>query len=65
MSSSNGLTFKLLDKDNNNKEIEFKTKLIGKHNIINITAAIAVANYLGINIEKTVPKIREIRRSWT
>ena len=62
MSSSNGLTFKLLDKDNN-KEIEFKTKLIGKHNIINITAAIAVANYLGINIEKTVPKIREIRRS--
>lgn len=63
MSSSNGLTFKLLDKDNNNKEIEFKTKLIGKHNIINITAAIAVANYLGINIEKTVPKIREIRRS--
>lgn len=63
MSSSNGLTFKLSDKDNNNKEIEFKTKLIGKHNIINITAAIAVANYLGINIEKTVPKIREIRRS--
>lgn len=63
ISSSNGLTFKLLDKDNNNKEIEFKTKLIGKHNIINITAAIAVANYLGINIEKTVPKIREIRRS--
>lgn len=63
MSSSNGLTFKLLDKDNDNKEIEFKTKLIGKHNIINITAAIAVANYLGINIEKTVPKIREIRRS--
>lgn len=62
ISSSNGLTFKLLDKDNN-KEIEFKTKLIGKHNIINITAAIAVANYLGINIEKTVPKIREIRRS--
>lgn len=61
ISSSNGLTFKLLDKDN--KEIEFKTKLIGKHNIINITAAIAVANYLGINIEKTVPKIREIRRS--
>lgn len=63
MSSSNGLTFKLLDKDNDNKEIEFKTKLIGKHNIINITAAIAVANYLGINIEKTVTKIREIRRS--
>lgn len=63
MSSSNGLTFKLLDKDNDNKEIEFKTKLIGKHNIINITAAIAVANYLGINIEKTIPKIREIRRS--
>lgn len=60
-SSSNGLTFKLLDKEN--KEVEFKTKLIGKHNIINITAAIAVANYLGINIEKLVPKIREIRRS--
>lgn len=61
VSSSNGLTFKILDK--NNKEIEFKTRLIGKHNIINITVAIAVANYLGINIEKLVPKIKEIRRS--
>lgn len=58
-SSSKGLTFKVFDKEEN-KEIEFKTKLIGKHNITNIAAAIAVANKLGIKIDKMVPKVREI-----
>ena len=62
-SSSKGLTFKINDKNKElktNNEIEFKTKLIGKHNITNITAAIAVANFLGIKIEKLIPKVREI-----
>lgn len=60
ISSSQGLSFTMLDK-NSNKEIEFKTKLIGKHNVINLTAAISVANYLGVPLEKSVHSIREIR----
>lgn len=59
-SSSQGLAFTLLDK-NSNKEIEFKTKLIGKHNFINLTVAISVANYLGIPFNKLVHTVREIK----
>ena len=59
-SSSKGLSFVLLDKKIN-KEIEFKTKLIGKHNVINLTGAISVANYLGIPLEKLVYSVREIQ----
>ena len=58
-SSSQGLSFTMFDKKNN-EEIEFKTKLIGKHNIINLTAAIAVANYLGITLKSLIPHIRKI-----
>lgn len=59
-SSSQGLSFKMLD-NNSNKEIEFKTKLIGKHNVINLTVAIGVATYLGIPLDNLVPRIREIK----
>ena len=52
-SSSRGLSFTM---DN----VDFKTKLIGKHNIVNITAAIAVANYLDIPLNRLVPRVREI-----
>lgn len=58
-SSDKGLSFKLLDKDN--KEIEFKTSLIGKHNVINLTAAIAVADYLGVPLKNSVYSIKEIK----
>lgn len=58
-SSSDGLTFKILD--TSNQEIEFKTKLIGKHNIINITGAIAIANHLGIPISRLTACIRELK----
>ena len=58
-SSSRGLTFKMKDNDSNN-EIEFKTKLIGKHNVLNLTVAISVANHLGIPLEKLVRSVREI-----
>ncbi len=54
VSSQNGLEFTI-------KDIQFKTKLIGKHNVENLAAAIAVANHLGVPIEKLVPKIREIK----
>lgn len=53
-SSSNGLSFTI-------KNIEFRTNLIGKHNIANITGAIAVANYLEIPLERLVSRIREIK----
>lgn len=59
VSSSNGLTFKVLNEDN--KEVEFKTKLIGKHNIINIVGAIACANFMGVKIESLVSRVREIQ----
>ena len=51
-SSSKGISFKMEDKVNNTEEVEIKTKLIGKHNVVNIMAAIAVADYLEIPIKK-------------
>lgn len=53
-SSSQGLSFYIGD-------VEFKTKLIGKHNIVNLTGAIAVANYLDISLDRLVPRTREIQ----
>lgn len=53
-SSSQGLSFSI-------KDVDFKTKLIGRHNIVNITGAIAVANYLEIPLERLVPRVREIQ----
>lgn len=58
-SSSKGLSFSL--SDSFGKEIKFSTKLIGKHNIINITAAIGVANYLGIPLNDLVFPIKDIK----
>ena len=59
-SSSKGLKFKTVDK--NKEEVkELKTKLIGKHNIVNITGAISVADFLGVPSKKIVSKIREIQ----
>ena len=53
-SSSQGLSFSI-------KDVEFKTKLIGRHNIVNITGAIAVANYLEISLNRLVPRVKEIK----
>ena len=58
-SSLKGLTFKI--QDENREEIELKTKLIGKHNVMNITAAMAIGNYLGIPIKNMKASIREIQ----
>lgn len=60
VSSSRGLSFYVKDKKTS-EEVEFKTKLIGKHNIENITGAIAVANYLDIPLKKIVKQVREIK----
>ncbi len=53
-SSSQGLSFSI-------KNVDFKTKLIGRHNIVNITGAIAVANYLEIPLDRIVSRVREIK----
>lgn len=53
-----GITFKVNEKDGNIQE--FKSKVIGKHNIENMVGAIAVANMLGIPLSKLVKRIRQI-----
>ena len=59
-SSNKGLKFKIKDKSTG-EEKELKTKLIGRHNIVNITGAIAVADYLNVPMKKISIKIREIQ----
>jgi UDP-N-acetylmuramoyl-tripeptide--D-alanyl-D-alanine ligase len=58
-SSEKGVSFKV--KDESGKEIEFTTKAIGRYNVVNIMAAIAVANKLGVKMESMIPRVREIK----
>ena len=53
-SSPQGLFFSI-------KNIQFKTRLIGRHNITNLTGAIAVANYLEISLDRLVSRVKEIK----
>lgn len=57
--SSAGVEFTTLDKEQN--EVTFKTKVLGKHNVINLMGVIAVSNYLGIDIKRLVPEISKIK----
>ena len=59
-SSNKGLKFKILDKKTN-EEKELKTKLIGRHNVVNLTGAIAVADYLKVPMKKIAVKVRELQ----
>lgn len=43
------------------KEVEFTTSLIGKHNVVNILAAIAYCCENGIDIEKLQPYVRKVK----
>ena len=58
-SSEKGVSFKV--KDESGKEYEFTTKAIGRYNVVNIMAAIAVANKLGVKMESMIPRVREIK----
>lgn len=51
--SEEGITFKV-------KGIKFTTKLIGKHNILNIVGALTVANKLGIELKDLVESVRRL-----
>lgn len=58
-SSEQGVSFYVRDK--NNKCYSFATKVIGRHNIVNITGAIAVASELGVSMESIIPRVRELK----
>lgn len=58
-SSAKGLEFKLLDDFKN--EIKFKTKLIGKHNVINLVGAFAVSKYFDIKFKNLVNCVQNLK----
>ncbi len=56
--SERGSEFKVKTADG--EVCEFTTKLIGEHNVINITGAIAVSHKMGIPLEKLRPQVRKL-----
>lgn len=56
--SPRGSTFKMKDADG--EEYEFHTRLVGNHNVQNIAGAIAVANTLGIPMEKLRYPVKQL-----
>lgn len=57
--SEKGSTFTIKDKDDNS--IRCTTKLLGKHNIYNILAGVAVAKSLGLSLEQIKSGIEKIK----
>lgn len=58
-SSQKGLTFTL--KKLNSEDIEFKTKIIGKHNIVNLTGAIGISDYIGVLPNTLIPTVKNLK----
>lgn len=58
VATSRGLSFKV--KDNDNKEYIFETKLLGRHNVLNLVGAIAVARNMGIPMATLVQRVRTL-----
>ncbi len=44
----------------NGEKCEYRTKLIGRHNVLNIAGAIAVANKMGISLDELKPAVRKL-----
>ena len=57
--SSKGTEFTVITP--NNEEAQFQTKLLGSHNVVNIVAAIAVSNSLGIPLEDLTIPVRRLQ----
>lgn len=55
--SSRGTEFTVFTKD---ESFTYQTKLIGEHNVLNITGAIAVANTLGIPLSKLALPVKRL-----
>lgn len=56
--SKEGSAFKM--KDSTGKEYEFHTRLVGNHNVQNIAGAVAVANTLGIPMDKLIYPVKQL-----
>ncbi len=56
----NGSTFNLVIKGDKKKYL-FETKLLGKHNIYNILASLALGSYLGVNIERLQIAVKKVK----
>ncbi len=56
--SPEGSAFKM--KDENGREYDFHTRLVGNHNVQNIAGAIAVAHTLGIPMEKLLYPVKQL-----
>ncbi|MCD7724464.1 MAG: UDP-N-acetylmuramoyl-tripeptide--D-alanyl-D-alanine ligase [Clostridiales bacterium] len=56
--SPEGSSFKM--KDQSGREHTFHTRLVGNHNVQNIAGAIAVANTLGIPMEKLIYPVKQL-----
>lgn len=52
-----GTSFTLKKDD---EECEFKTDLIGKHNVINIVGTIAMAHLMGLSLKQLKPQVRKL-----
>ncbi|MGE5456544.1 MAG: UDP-N-acetylmuramoyl-tripeptide--D-alanyl-D-alanine ligase [Ignavibacteriales bacterium] len=58
--SYNGMTFDCIFKGDKNK-YSFSTKLLGRANIYNILAGIALGKYLGISVEQLIIGVRRVK----
>lgn len=58
--SNNGTTFDCIFKGDKNK-YSFKTKLLGKANVYNILAGIALGYNLGINVEQLIIGVKKVK----
>lgn len=56
--SDRGTTFKV--KAPNGESEEYSTKLIGRHNVLNITGAIAICHKLGISLSQLKGQVRKL-----
>lgn len=57
---ANEKSFKVKDK-RTFEDVKFETNIIGKQNIMNLTGAMAVANYLGIDLKTLKPVVRKMQ----
>ena len=57
--SENGTDFLVTAPDG--EAMEYSTRLIGEHNVLNILAAIAISHELGISLEALRPQVRKLQ----
>jgi len=56
--SENGSRFAITDPSG--ETTEFETKLLGEHNVLNITGAVAVAHSMGVSMQQLVVGVRKL-----